>query len=88
MKKLMTGLAITAITLVPSATAFAQENPSDPNDVQQVDNPADANDDSSGFDDWGLLGLAGLLGLLGLAGRRRTTQVVQRPTESTTTRGY
>lgn len=84
MRKLVAGLAITAAALTPTA-ALAQENPTDPNDVEAIDNPVDDNDDS-GFDDWGLLGLAGLLGLLGLAGRRRTE--TYRPTETTSSRSY
>ena len=59
--------------------------PSDPNDVEAVDNPLDENDDDSGFDDWGLLGLLGLVGLAGLAGRKRQ-DVVRTYDDRTTTR--
>ena len=45
---------VAALTAIPMSTAFATTPPDDPNDVTQVDNPADEND-SSGFDDWGLL---------------------------------
>ena len=61
-----------ALTTLPVTAAFATTPPSDPNDVAQIDNPVDEND-SSGFDDWGLLGLLGLLGLAGL--RRRNDRV-------------
>ena len=50
--------------------------PNDPNDVTQVDNPADAND-SGGFDDWGLLGLLGLVGLAGLKRRNERVTTVR-----------
>ncbi|MET0324592.1 MAG: WGxxGxxG family protein [Ilumatobacteraceae bacterium] len=61
-----------ALTTLPVTAAFATTPPRDPNDVTQIDNPVDEND-SSGFDDWGLLGLLGLLGLAGL--RRRNDRV-------------
>lgn len=69
MRKAMTCVAMTAaLSFLPVSGAFATTPPADPNDVVAVDNPVDDND-SSGFDDWGLVGLLGLLGLLGL--RRR-----------------
>ncbi len=71
MKKLIATTAISAaLTLVPVSGAFAQTTvpPSDPNDVQTINNPLDENDDG-GFNDWGLLGLLGLAGLAGLKRR-------------------
>ena len=54
-----------------------RHNPADdPNDVTQVDNPADEND-SGGFDDWGLLGLLGLAGLAGLKRRNEHVTTVR-----------
>ena len=63
---------VAALTAIPVSTAFATTPPNDVNDVTQVDNPADDND-SGGFDDWGLLGLLGLAGLAGL--KRRNDHV-------------
>ena len=65
---------VAALTAIPVSTAFATTPPDDPNDVTQVDNPADDND-SGGFDDWGLLGLLGLAGLAGL--KRRNEHVTR-----------
>jgi hypothetical protein len=71
MRKPFTAIAIAAaFTTIPMSSALATTPPSDPNDVEAIDNPLDENDDE-GFDDWGLLGLVGLLGLAGLGGRRR-----------------
>ena len=69
MRRIVSAAAIVAaLTTIPVSTAFATTPPSDPNDVTQVDNPADDND-SGGFDEWGLLGLLGLAGLAGLKRR-------------------
>ena len=73
MRRTITAAAIVAaLTAIPVSTAFATTPPNDANDVTQVDNPADDND-SGGFDDWGLLGLLGLAGLAGL--KRRNDHV-------------
>ena len=75
MRRTLTAAAIVAaLTAIPVSTTFATTPPDDPNDVTQVDNPADDND-SSGFDDWGLLGLLGLAGLAGL--KRRNEHVTR-----------
>lgn len=74
MRKPLTAIAVAAaFTIIPMSSALATTppNPEDPNDVTAIDNPLDDNDESSSFDDWGLLGLIGLVGLAGLGGRRR-----------------
>ena len=65
-----------ALTAIPVSTAFATTPLSDANDVTQADNPADDND-SGGFDDWGLLGLLGLAGLAGLKRRNEPVTAVR-----------
>jgi hypothetical protein len=72
MRRTIAAVALaSAFTVVPAASAFATTPPADPNDVEAIDNPLDEND-SSGFDDWGLFGLVGLLGLAGLKRRNDT----------------
>jgi hypothetical protein len=72
-----TAVLVSALSLASFSPASATTPPSDPNDVEAVDNPLDENDDE-GFDDWGLLGLLGLAGLAGLAGLKRRDQVTSR----------
>jgi len=79
MRKTVAATAISAaLIIIPVSAAFATTPPSDPNDVEAVDNPLDENDDS-GFDDWGLLGLIGLAGLAGLKRRETVRRVDERP---------
>lgn len=71
-RTIQTAAIAATLTIIPVSSALATTPPDDPNDVTQVDNPIDDND-SSGFDDWGLFGLLGLAGLAGL--KRRNDHV-------------
>ena len=82
-RTLATATLVAALSAIPVSTAFATTPPNDPDDVTQVDNPVDEND-SSGFDDWGLLGLLGLAGLAGL--KRRNERVTTVRDDNLTTR--
>ena len=74
---------VAAFTAIPVSAAFATTPPNDPDDVTQVDNAVDDND-SGGFDDWGLLGLLGLAGLAGL--KRRNHRATTTRDDTLTTR--